>query len=145
MLDERYAPPKVEVRDVPREDALARRPAQVRFALALIVLSWLLDLPSAWGLYREGADTGLLLVIEAAALVVLLLICRALARGHGWVRHLYTLLTVAIIVFSLTEGDQTPLPGYAAAASFLSTLCAVLPLGLLYLGPAARWYRALRE
>jgi len=145
MLDERYAPPKVEVRDVPHEDALARRPVQVRFALALIALSWLLDLPAAWGLYREGAEGSFLLIIEGAALLVLLLICRALARGHGWVRHLYTLLTVAMIVLSLTDGDQAPLPGYAIAASFLSTLCAVLPLGLLYLGPAARWYRALRE
>jgi hypothetical protein len=145
MLDERYAPPKVEVRDVPHEDTLARRPAQVRIALALIALSWLLDLPAAWALYREGTDTGFLLILEGVALLVLLLICRALARGHGWVRHLYALLTVAMIALSFTDGDQAPLPGYATAASLLSTLCAVLPLGLLYLGPAARWYRALHE
>jgi len=145
MADERYAPPQAQVRDVAHERTLAQRPRQIVMAAAAIALSWLLDLPAAYGMHSVGAQAGLLVVAEAVSLVVLGLMCMALLRGRGWIRHLYALVTLGLLAFSLSAAPEPVLPGYVEAATWASTLCALAALPLLYFGPGARWYRELRE
>jgi hypothetical protein len=144
MPDERYAPPKVAVRDVPHEAVMQRRPRLVGAIVLLIAASWFADLPSAWAMYAQGeASRDAVMWVEAIAGLVLLLICIGLWRGQGWLRHLYTFLALLMAGLALFSGPGPALPLYASISADFSTALQLLPIGLLYFGPAANWYRDL--
>ena len=145
MPDERYAPPKAAVRDMNQERAMQARPWEVKAAIWLIALSWLTDLPVAWDLYTRGTDALLLVGIEALGLGVVWVLCRAIARGVGWGRMLYLLLSLVLLYFTISGREALEeAAGYAAFFTLCSAALGLAALPLLFLGSAGAWFRMQR-
>jgi hypothetical protein len=150
--DRRYAPPSTPLRDVEAERELSERPAQVRWATALLWLSFTLGAALAVYELRHGSSAELAPAVDAVllgftvgALAFSALLNVMIFKGHNWARIVYLLLAVVAVVLLLMPSEEgqaltlTETIGYA-----LSSLLDFAAMVLVFTRPGALWFQRRR-
>jgi hypothetical protein len=146
VSDNPYSPPKTEVSDRVPVRALAQRPKQVVYAVALLWLSLLLGIPAT--IYENqqtppnasgaAAITGLVVLLYAVGAGLNIFA----ARGHNWARItllVFSGLALAMYISMIQEYLERPVP--YLALDLVTLVMDWIALYLLFTKPGALWFR----
>jgi hypothetical protein len=118
----------------------SRLPSMPRTVQVAVYLCWLnMGLGVAY-----GATTKItwLLLFGAAVTVTFTLL---LTKGYGWVRHLWTFLTLVSLPFIVRAVSAWFAISWAASlVSILGNVCVLTALSMLYSRSARAWFRQAR-
>jgi hypothetical protein len=141
-VDNPYSPPTATVRDAKGVRLIAERPRQIVHATALLWISFVIGMASAWVQSQtnpEPLPPLAMVALLAFALTLSIVINVAVWRGRNWARILYAILTVIAIV-SLPF-DLATSSGVSIAMDAIAYVLDAVIVFLLFTKPGSLWFR----
>lgn len=148
--DARYTPPNAELADMDPTGPPRHRPVQVRWAVWLMVASFVLSLISGAILVVRGAEPDDL-VVEAILSIVLVAvfaviwasIVRHIYLGRHWARVVMLVLVALSALVSLWPmEDDGLITRYEVVLDSLALACDVAAMVLVFALPGSTWFKA---
>lgn len=143
--DNKFAPPMAQVADPEPQRLLPERPRQVRLAVALLWLSFVIGIPT-WllGAARnpEHGYEPVALVVTALLFAFSALLNLLIYKGANWARIVILVFALIGAVFLLLPLDEPHPPGLLEKALYVADLLLQVPaLYLLFTAPGSLWFK----
>jgi hypothetical protein len=147
MTDNPYAAPKAPVSDINLDEAPLRRPAQVVWAIQLLVAGWAFGLIVGimnWGYYRALGSIGSMTFGQLVGAFIGGWIYYKIWQGRNWARIVYLVFIligfVGLVVVRAT-GITASAPASIRAGSLVGMILAAAVVWLLFFSPGRVWFR----
>ncbi|HYM36520.1 MAG TPA: hypothetical protein VET48_14065 [Steroidobacteraceae bacterium] len=147
MDDNRYAPPKSAVADLPVADATDIRPVQVIYAVKLWAVSYivgLLVLAANWDYYSKLQPISSLIFGQVLSLALVGWLYYKIYVGRNWARITWLVLVIfggAMTLSATVRNMVSEMPFAAKAHMLIAVGIDGVILWLLFFSPGRTWFR----